>query len=65
VSVKYDCFKKPKRAWLDTLIKDMDTWLDNSVKLFKCILRFMCEMYPINQQGYIGKRLVYYHIQVN
>jgi len=32
MSVRCDRFKKPKRAWLDTLIKDMDTWPDNSVK---------------------------------
>ena len=65
VSVKCGRFKKPKRAWLDTLIKDMDTWPDNSVKLFKCILRSMCEMYPISQQGCIVQRFVYYCIQVN
>jgi len=65
VSVKCGRFKKPKRAWLDTLIKDMDTWPDNSVKLFKCILRSMCEMYPISQQGCIVQRFVYYYIQVN
>ena len=58
-------FKKPEMAWLDTLIKDMDTWPDNSVKFFKCILRLMCEMYPISQQGCIVQRLVYYYIQVN
>ena len=65
MSVKCGRFKKSKRAWLDTFIMDMNTWPDNSVKLFKCILRFMCEMYPINQQGCIVQRLVYYHIQVN
>ena len=31
MSVKCGRFKKPKRAWLDTLIMDMDTWPDNSV----------------------------------
>ena len=57
--------QKAKKTWLDTLIKDMDTWPDNSVKSFTYMLRFMCEMYPINQQGCIVQRLVDYHIQVN
>jgi len=65
MSVKCGHFKKSKRAWLDTLIKDMDTWPDNSVKLCKCILRLICEMYLISQQGCIAQRLVYYCIQVN
>jgi len=65
MSVKWGRLKNPKRAWLDTLITDMDTWPDNSVKFFKCVLRLMCEMYPINQKGCIIQRLIYYCIQVN
>ena len=40
---------KSYRAWLDTLMMDMDTWSDNNVKFFKRVLRLMCEMYPIDQ----------------
>ena len=29
--------QKSKKAWLDTLIKDMDTWPDNNAKLFKYV----------------------------
>ena len=34
-------------------------------KFFKCVLRFVCEMHPINQKGCIVQRLIYYCIQIN
>ena len=54
---------KSKRAWLDALIMDMNTWLDTIVKNY--VLGLMCEIYPISQQECIVQRLVHYYIQVN